>query len=275
MIERKVGFIGAGSMAQALLDGMLRAGVASADRLYASDPSAERRAVFAEEIGDNVLADNLQLVQACEVVVLSVKPNVVPLVAEEIADRLTSGHLVASIAAGVTLAALRNLLGTDRLIRVMPNMPALVGAGAAAYCTLDGATEQDAALAEEMLNAVGLCVRVEEKHMDAVTGLSGSGPAYVYLAIEALSDGGVQMGLPREIATKLAAQTVLGAARMVLETGKHPGQFMDEVATPGGTTVEGLRALEDAGVRKAFADAVVAATEKSRRLAQGDRYFSD
>ncbi|MCK4283720.1 MAG: NAD(P)-binding domain-containing protein, partial [Candidatus Brocadiae bacterium] len=168
MIERKVGFIGAGSMAQALLDGMLRAGAASADRLYASDPSAERRAVFAEKIGDNVLADNLQLVEACEVVVLSVKPNVVPLVAEEIADRITSGHLVVSIAAGVTLAALRDLLGTDRLIRVMPNMPALVGAGAAAYCTLDGATEQDAALAEEMLNAVGLCVRVEEKHMDAV-----------------------------------------------------------------------------------------------------------
>ncbi len=270
MIERKVGFIGAGSMAQALLDGMLRAGAASADRLYASDPSAERRAVFAEKIGDNVLADNLQLVEACEVVVLSVKPNVVPLVAEEIADRITSGHLVVSIAAGVTLAALRDLLGTDRLIRVMPNMPALVGAGAAAYCTLDGATEQDAALAEEMLNAVGLCVRVEEKHMDAVTGLSGSGPAYVYLAIGALSDGGVEMGLPRQTATKLAAQTVLGAARMVLETGKHPGQLVDQIATPGGTTVEGLRALEDAGVRKAFADAVVAATEKSRRLAQSD-----
>lgn len=268
MIKRKVGFIGAGVMAEALLDGMLKAGAAAVDKLYASDPSAERRTVLAEKIGENVFADNLRLVEACRVVVLSVKPNVVPVVAAEIADALTPDHLVVSIAAGVTLAALEDMLKTDRLIRVMPNTPALVGAAAAAYCTLGGATEEDAALVADMLGAVGLCVRVEEKHMDAVTGLSGSGPAYVYLAIEALSDGGVKMGLPRDVATRLAAQTVLGAARMVLETGKHPGQLKDQVTTPGGTTVEGLRALENAGVRKAFMDAVAAATEKSRRLAR-------
>jgi len=125
------------------------------------------------------------------------------------------------------------------------------------------------ALVEEMLRAVGICVRVEEKHMDAVTGLSGSGPAYVYLTIEALSDGGVKMGLPREVATRLAAQTVLGAAKMVLETGLHPGQLKDQVATPGGTTIEGLHALEGAGMRRAFMDAVVAATEKAKRLSGG------
>ncbi|NIM70398.1 MAG: pyrroline-5-carboxylate reductase, partial [Xanthomonadales bacterium] len=161
---------------------------------------------------------------------------------------------------------LGRLLGTDRLVRVMPNTPALVRAGAAAYCTGAGATAEDAELVEQMLSAVGLCIRVEEKHMDAVTGLSGSGPAYVYLAIEALSDGGVQMGLPRRAATRLAAQTVLGAAKMVLETGRHPGELKDQVTTPGGTTIEAIHALEAAGLRRAFIEAVVAASEKSRRL---------
>jgi pyrroline-5-carboxylate reductase len=200
------------------------------------------------------------------VVVLIVKPNVVPVVAKDIAGVLTPDHLVIVIAAGVSLGTVCEALGTDRVVRVMPNTPARVGASASAYCTGAGATEEDAALVEEMLGAVGICVRVEEKHMDAVTGLSGSGPAYVYLAIEALSDGGVKMGLPRDVATRLAAQTVLGAAKMVLETGLHPGQLKDQVATPGGTTIEGLHALEGAGVRRAFMDAVVAATEKAKRL---------
>lgn len=269
MIERKVGFIGAGVMAEALLKGMLTAGAAAAEKLYAGDPSEERRKVFAGMIGQNVFADNLRLVDECEVVVLSVKPNVVPVVADAIAARLTPDHLIVSIAAGVTLGALHDMLATERLIRVMPNTPALVGEGASAYCTGSGATDEDSALVEEMLASVGICVRLDEKHMDAVTGLSGSGPAYVYLVIEALSEGGVKMGLPGETATRLAAQTVLGAARMVLQTGRHPGQLKDQVTTPGGTTIEGLRALEKAGLRKAFIDAVVAATEKSRRLAKG------
>jgi len=269
VIQRKTGFIGAGTMAQALLGGMLDAGVAEAGMLYASDPSAERRRAFQGRIGGNVLADNAELVERCDVVVLSVKPNVVPVVAGQVADRLTPDKLVVSIAAGVTLGKLSELLGTDRLIRVMPNTPALVRAGAAAYCTGPGATEDDAALAEEMLGAVGVCVRVEERDMDAVTGLSGSGPAYVYMVIEALSEGGVEVGLSGEVAARLAAQTVLGAARMVLETGRHPGELRDEVTTPGGTTVEGLRVLEDAGLRQAYVEAVAAATDKSRRLAGG------
>jgi len=266
MISRKVGFIGAGVMAEALIRGMLDAGVARADNLYAADPSVERREALADVLGDGVLSDNRALVAACEVLVLAVKPNVAPVAAREVADVLTPGHLVVSIAAGVGLARLREALGTERVVRVMPNTPALVRSGAAAYCTGPGATEEDAALVAEMLGAVGICVRVEEKHMDAVTGLSGSGPAYVYLAIEALSDGGVKMGLPRQVAARLAAQTVMGAAKMVLETGAHPAQLKDQVTTPGGTTVEGLHALENAGLRKAFIDAVVAATEKSKRL---------
>ncbi|MFO7959304.1 MAG: pyrroline-5-carboxylate reductase [Candidatus Brocadiia bacterium] len=266
MIERKVGFCGAGLMAEALMKGMLDAGVARAENLYAADPDAARRELFAERLGDNVFTDNLDVAEACGVVVLSVKPGVVPVVAAEVGDHLTARHLVVSIAAGVTLGSLREMLGTDRVVRVMPNTPALVGAGAAAYCTGADVTAEDAELVEEMLGAVGTCVRVGEKHMDAVTGLSGSGPAYLYMTIEALSDGGVLMGLPREVATKLAAQTVLGAAKMVLETGEHPGALKDQVTTPGGTTIEAVRALEDAGLRRAFIEAVAAATEKCARL---------
>ena len=265
MIARTVGFIGAGVMGEALIRGMLNAGVAEVRNLYAADPSAERRRALAPVLGEHVLSDSRTLVGACQVVVLAVKPGMVPAVGKEIAVGLAPKHLVISIAAGVSLAALQEALGTDRLVRVMPNTPARVGAGASAYCTGAGATDEDAALVEEMLGAVGICVRVEEKHMDAVTGLSGSGPAYVYLVIEALSDGGVRMGLPRDVATRLAAQTVLGAAKMVLETGQHPGQLKDQVATPGGTTIEGLHALEGAGVRRAFMDAVVAATEKAKK----------
>ncbi len=268
MIERKLGFIGAGLMAEALLNGVLEAGAAQEGRLFVADPDPERRDLFARRIGENVFARNLELARRCDVVVLSVKPHVVPAVAEEVRDEMGPGTLIVSIAAGVTLSALEGLFGTDRVIRVMPNTPALVGAGAAAYCAGEGATPADADLAAEVLGAVGLCVRVEEKHMDAVTGLSGSGPAYIYMAIEALSDGGVRMGLPRREATRLAAQTVLGAAKMVLETERHPGELKDQVTTPGGTTIEAVRVLEKAGLRRAFIDAVAAATEKSRALGE-------
>ncbi len=268
MIERKVGFVGAGLMAEALAHGMVERGAIRAEGLLASDPSDERRRVFADEIGGVGLADNVELVESADVVVLAVKPQVLPAVAEQIAPAVKPDHLIISIAPGITLAWLQEKLSTNRLLRVMPNTPALVGAGAAAYCLGAGADESDAALVEEMLSSVGLCARVEEKLMDAVTGLSGSGPAYVYLAIEALSDGGVKMGLPRRVATKLAAQTVLGAAKMVIETGRHPGELKDQVTTPGGTTIEGIHALEQAGIRRAFMDAVQAATLKCRRLAE-------
>ena len=268
MIESKVGFIGAGLMAEALMDGMLASGAASKENVYASDPSEERRELFAQKIGSNVFSSNISLVEAVDVVVLSVKPQVLPAVAEEIAGSVGPGHLVITIAPGITLSWLAGKLGTERLVRVMPNTPALVRQGASAYFLGKGASAEDAALVEQMLSSVGLCVQVEEKLMDAVTGLSGSGPAYIYMVVEALSDGGVKMGLPRRVAMRLAAQTVLGAAKMVLETGKHPGELKDQVTTPGGTTIEGIHALETAGVRKAFMDAVSAATEKCRRLLQ-------
>jgi len=270
MIDRATGFIGAGLMAEAIASGMLKAGVASPEQLYASDPSEARRAVFSRMLAEgHVFVDNGALVRACDAIVLSVKPNVVPVVARQIAGSLTDRHVVISIAAGVPLALLRDLTGIDRLVRVMPNAPALVGAGAAAYCADAGATDEDTALVERMLGAVGLCVRVKEEHMDAVTGLSGSGPAYVYQVIEALSDGGVRVGLPRDVATRLAAQSVLGAAKMVLETARHPAELKDQVATPGGTTIAGLHVLERACVRGAFIEAVLAAADRSRAIGQG------
>jgi pyrroline-5-carboxylate reductase len=253
-------------MAEALVDGMLTSGTSGEDQVYASDPDEERQERFRELVGDNVFADNTRLVREVDVVVLSVKPQILPDVTAEIRDEVTPDHLVMSIVPGIMLERLKRNVGTDRLIRVMPNTPALVGEGASAFCVGEGATGDDIDLADQVLSSVGVCAKVKEEDMDAITGLSGSGPAYVFLAIESLSDGGVKMGLSRTAATRLAAQTVLGAARMVLETGQHPAELKDQVTTPGGTTIEGVHALEQAGLRRAFMDAVEAATEKCRRL---------
>jgi pyrroline-5-carboxylate reductase len=265
-----VGFLGAGKMATALARGFLRAGLVTADNLGASDVSAEARAAFAEQTGGRALADNAVLCARARVLVVAVKPGQVPAVLAEIAPRLTPEHLVVSIAAGVTLARLEAALPAGaRVVRVMPNTPALVGAGASAFARGRDATREDADLVQRLFAAVGLAFEVPEALLDAVTGLSGSGPAYAFQVIEALSDGGVAAGLPRELATRLAAQTLLGAARLVLDTGQHPAALKDMVASPGGTTIEGLHELEKAGVRGALINAVRAATEKARRLGQG------
>ena len=268
MIRRKVGFIGAGVMAEALARRIIKTEVLLARQMFASDPSPARRKVFSEIIGPNVCADNATVVEKAQVLVLAVKPHVLPLVAEEIKPLLNTQHVVVSIAPGITLRRLQEQLGTARVVRVMPNTPALVGAGAAAYCCGTRVTKTDRATIHQILSAAGIAVEVAERLMDAVTGLSGSGPAYVYLVIDALSDGGVKMGLPRAVATRLAAQTVLGAAGMVLETGRHPGELKDQVATPGGATIEGIHALERAGLRKALMDAVEAAALKSKALGE-------
>ncbi len=268
MIKRKVGFIGAGVMAEALVRRVIGTEALLARQVFASDPSPARRKVFSELIGPNVCADNGTVVENVQVLVLALKPQALPVVAEEIKPLLNTQHLIASIAPGITLRSLQELLGTARVVRVMPNTPAQVGAGAAAYCCGTRVTKADRATVHQILSAAGFAVEVEERLMDAVTGLSGSGPAYVYLVIEALSDGGVKMGLPRAVATRLAAQTVLGAAGMVIETGLHPGELKDQVTTPGGTTIEGIHALERAGLRKALMDAVEAAALKSSKLGE-------
>jgi pyrroline-5-carboxylate reductase len=202
------------------------------------------------------------------VLVLAIKPQHMAHALAHLRPVVTADHLIISIAAGVSLATLEDGLGKDRrLVRVMPNTPALVGAGAAAYCLGPSVRDGDEAIVLACLNAVGRAFALPETLLDAVTGLSGSGPAFVFVIIEALSDGGVRVGLPRDVATALAAQTVLGAARLVLETGQHPGPLKDQVASPGGTTIAGLHALERGGLRAALIDAVEAATRRSAELA--------
>src|SRR4051794_1646018 len=262
------GFIGAGRMATALIRGMLRAGTATPGTITASDPLESARRELADGSGVAVVESNVQVAEASNVLVLAVKPQSMPHVLERLRDAVTPDHLVISIAAGVSLGTILQRLGHDRrLARVMPNTPALIGEGASGFCLGPNVRPSDEALVLSCLNSVGRAYRVPESLLDAVTGLSGSGPAFVYLMIEALSDGGVRVGLPRDVATALAAQTVLGAARMVLETGQHPGQLKDQVTSPGGTTIAGLHALERGGLRATLIDAVVAATARSAELA--------
>jgi pyrroline-5-carboxylate reductase len=262
-----IGFLGAGKMATALAKGVTSAGLVAPSQIRASDPVFGARTSFAKETRGKTTASNIAVVQFANVLILAVKPAYVAELLEEIRPALTPKHLIISIAAGVPIAKLENGLGAGaRIIRVMPNTPALVSASATAYALGKSATAADAALAQRLFAAVGLVFQVKESLLDAVTGLSGSGPAYIYLIIEALSDGGVASGLPRDIATKLAAQTVYGSAKMVLETGQHPGALKDMVTSPGGTTIEGLHEMEKGKVRGVLINAVRAATEKSRKL---------
>jgi pyrroline-5-carboxylate reductase len=268
--QRTIGFLGAGKMATALARGFTRTGLVEGGHIVASDPSEKARAAFAAETGAATLACNREVVDAAQVLVLAVKPGCVEDVLREIRGRFRPEHLLISIAAGVRLARLEaGLEPGARVVRVMPNTPALIGASASAYALGRAASPEDAELTQRLLSAVGLAFAVPEPLLDAVTGLSGSGPAYVYVFIEALSDGGVAAGLPRDVATRLAAQTVLGGARMVLETGLHPGALKDMVASPGGTTIEGLHELERGGLRGTLMNAVRAAAQRSKALGQG------
>jgi pyrroline-5-carboxylate reductase len=262
-----IGFLGAGKMAGALARGVISAGLVKAVEARASDPAPAARASFEKETGAKTGESNLEIARFAQVLILAVKPAQVGEVLLEIKPAITPEHLLISIAAGVPLAKLEDWLGKNRrVIRAMPNTPALVGASATAYALGQAATADDGTLAQKIFSVVGLAFPVKESLLDAVTGLSGSGPAYFYLVIEALSDGGVAAGLPRDVATKLAAQTALGSAKMVLETGQHPGALKDMVTSPGGTTIEGLHELEKGKVRGIFMSAVRAAAEKSRQL---------
>jgi pyrroline-5-carboxylate reductase len=269
MAQLSIGFLGAGKMATALAKGFLNAKLVKASQLVAADPYAAAREHFAADTGAKTFAKNLEAAQAAEVLILATKPDQVAAALAEISGVFSQKQLLISIAAGVTLAKLEGALPAGaRLVRVMPNTPALVGAGAAGFALGKNATAADGELAQKLLSAVGIAVPVKESLLDAVTGLSGSGPAYVYQFIEALSDGGVASGLPRNVATQLAAQTVLGSAKMVLETGLHPGALKDQVTSPGGTTIEGVHELEKGGLRAAVISAVRAGTEKSKKLGQ-------
>ena len=265
--QSKIGFIGCGAMARALAGGLIEAGV-EASQIVASDPFAGARDQFEEAIGTKPGEDNDQVVAQADVIVLAVKPNAVASVLEDLDAALAAQPLWISIAAGVPLDKLASALPSDaRIVRTMPNTPALVGAGATAYFPSASVSDADIQLTEAILEAAGWCWRApNEGLLDAVTGLSGSGPAYVFLILEALADAGVRQGLPRDAAQSLATRTVLGAAKLALETGTHPGQLKDQVTSPGGTTIAGLEQLEAHGVRAAIYDAVRAATERSKAL---------
>ncbi len=270
MLDQTIGFIGAGQMAGALAGGFMGSGLVAPERIIAFDLSETAAEDFAAGVvGVRLVGSNAEVIDAADVVVLAVKPQTVAAVAEDVMGLLTADKLLVSIAAGVSIEQLTSAFGSNRVIRVMPNTPCLVGRGAAGYSLGPGATDEDGETVWKLLGAVGVAFQVDERLLDAVTGLSGSGPAFVYTVIEALADGGVRMGLPRQTATTLAAQTVLGAAQMVLSTGEHPAVLRDRVTSPGGTTIAGIQALEDHGLRAAMIGAVEAATKRSIELGKG------
>jgi pyrroline-5-carboxylate reductase len=267
---KRIGFIGGGNMGEALVRGLVGASVVPPDLITVTDVRAERARQLAQQYGITAQADNARCVRDAEVVILAVKPQIMADVLREIAPAVTSRHLLVSIAAGVATATIRRGLGKEaRIIRVMPNTPALVLRGATALARGAGLEGDDLATAEEIFSAVGRVVVLDEALMDAVTGLSGSGPAYVAIVIESLADGGVKMGLDRATAMTLATQTVLGAAQLLAETGLHPGALKDMVSSPGGTTIAGIAALEEGGLRTTLIRAVERATERSRELGRG------
>jgi pyrroline-5-carboxylate reductase len=269
---KKVGFLGAGNMGEAMIRGLLKAGTVPAEDIFVTDVRLDRLQQLGKLYGIHTLSDNGLLVKRVDVVILAVKPQIIHSVLKEVAPAVNPKKLVISVAAGVPTAALRaDLPKGVRLIRVMPNTPALVLEGMTAVAKADGLQKGDLETAEEIFGAVGKVVVLEEEALDAVTGLSGSGPAYVALMIEALADGGVKMGLDRLTAMTLAAQTVLGSAKLLIETGAHPGQLKDMVTSPGGTAIAGIAALEEGGVRRTLISAVERATLRSRELGRGAR----
>ena len=267
MIESKrIGFVGGGNMAEALVRGLIAAGASSPAMIRVSDPAAARRELMAERHGVTTSGDSYAVAVWADVIVLAVKPSVVPVALESLVSALDDA-LVISIAAGITTASIEQALPSGaRVVRAMPNTAAMALAAATALAAGKAAGDEDVAIARALFDAVGRTVVVPESALDAVTGLSGSGPGYVMLFIEALADGGVQAGLPRDVALLLAAQTVYGAAKLQLDSGEHPAVLKDRVTSPGGTTMAGLARLEAGGVRGAIIDAVEAATRRCRQL---------
>jgi pyrroline-5-carboxylate reductase len=265
--ECTVGFLGAGNMAGALIKGLVHAKVIAPERIIASDLKTERLEHLRRAHLVRVANDNHELVRSVDVLVIAVKPQVVDRVLALIEKDVKAATLVISVAAGVPIAALEARLPPNtRIVRAMPNTPATALAGATAIAAGTHATDADMALAEQLFEAVGRVVVLEESLLDAVTGLSGSGPAYTMLIIEALADGGVKVGLHRDTALLLAAQTVYGSAKLLLDTGEHPGRLKDMVTSPGGTAIAGLHTLESGALRKTLIDAVETATRRSAEL---------
>ena len=268
--DKSLGFIGAGNMTEAMIRGIIQNQVVLPDRILASDVSSERRDYMSKTFDLETLKDNRSLVDRSNVLILAVKPQVVSQVLDDISARMGPEKLLISIAAGVTIQTLTTALAKGpRIVRTMPNTPMTVMAGAVGIASDSPAGPEDLETVETLFRPLGRSVRIEEKLIDAVTGLSGSGPAYVFMMLEALADGGVKMGLPRDVAETLAAQTLMGSAKMFLETRMNPGQLKCMVTSPAGTTIAGIHELEKGGVRASLMNAVEAATKRSIELGKG------
>jgi pyrroline-5-carboxylate reductase len=266
--DKKIGMVGTGNMGCALIDGLIRSGAAQAANLICSDASEQQLAAVGEKYHVVTTADNTEVVQAADIVIYAIKPQIMASVLKETAPFLDMTKLVISIAAGVPLAAIEALLNKDlRLIRVMPNVAVAVREGATGVAAGGHATAEDIKLAMAIFDSVGRSIFLKENYlMDAITGLSGSGPAYIFMIVDALADAGVKVGLSRKDALVLASQTILGSAKLLLETKAHPGELKDSVTSPGGTAIAGLHTLEKGGLRTTLINAVEAATNRSKEL---------
>ncbi|MGQ9695442.1 MAG: pyrroline-5-carboxylate reductase [Thermodesulfobacteriota bacterium] len=268
-MQKPVGIIGGGNMGEALMAGITQSGLLVAKEVLFFEPRPDRREFLQQKFDVVPMKDNRQLIKQARTLILAVKPQSVPEVMAEIAPLAIPDHLLISICAGVSLDYLQSFFSFPmRMVRAMPNTPALIQKGATALAPSPMAKAEDLSAAEKIFQAVGITVVVKESQMDAVTGLSGSGPAYIFAVIEALAAGGVKEGLAQDIALALTTQTVLGAAHLIQATGKHPATLRDQVCTPGGTTMAGLYALEEGGFRLALMNAVIAATARSRELGE-------
>ena len=266
----RVAVLGAGKMGGILLQAFLKENLFSPDRIHATVNHAERALALSTQWGVDVGTDNLAAVREADLILIGVKPFQVPDIIAEIKPALTPAKTLISFAASVKTSSIEEASGIEiPVVRAMPNTPSALGAGAAALCRGRFVSDKTMELAQRIFETVGRTVIVDEKHMDAVTGLSGSGPAYIYIIIEALAEAGVKVGLPRDIATELAAQTTFGAAKMVLETGYHPAMLKDAVTTPAGSTIDGIMAPEEGGLRVTLIKAVMRATERAKQLATG------
>ena len=263
----KLGFIGCGNMAQAMITGILTQEVVNPNDLIVSNPHKEKVATLKQQFGIMTTTDNKEVARESDILVLSVKPQVYPTVIKEIREEVSTEQIIVTIAAGVSMATTERQFGKEtKIVRVMPNTPALVGEGMSGLCCNEYVTEEEFDQVHHIFESFGKAEKITENLMDAVVGVSGSGPAYVYMFIEAMADAGVTQGLPRKQAYTFAAQTLLGSAKMVLETGKHPGELKDAVCSPAGTTIEAVNVLEKKGMRSAVIEAVTAAAKKNHAL---------
>jgi len=268
--QARVAVLGAGKMGGILLQAFLKENLFAADRIHATVSHAERALALSTQWGVDVSTNNVEAVRQSNLILVGVKPFQVPDLIAEIKPALTPAKMLVSFAASVKTRAIEEAAGMEiAVVRAMPNTPSALGAGMAALCRGRFVSAEQMEMAHRMFETVGRTVLVDEKHMDAVTGLSGSGPAYLYIIIEALAEAGVKVGLPRDIATQLAAQTAFGASKMVLETGYHPALLKDAVTTPAGCTIDGILELEEGGLRVTLIKAVMRATERARQLAAG------